>query len=302
MFRRILVPLDATPFSERALAHVRRLLKREDAVVELLTVVPPLGRETTSDPEEGERFVTLRLEHARRRLKELAQGLEEQGATVRWDARLGDPADQILRRTEEEPPVSLVAMATHGRTGPVRWIRGSVAERVLRHANVPLLLCNPSEEGEGDAAPRFRKILVPLDGSDNSAAILPLAEEFARLYESELVLCRVGALAATAVPYGEMLGPPVMLPELEEGLAPFVDRLKDQGLQVTTHVSLGDPASEILAAVDRLEVDLVAMTTHGHTGVDRWLFGSVAENVLRHCRVPLLVKRVRALRAQREAG
>jgi nucleotide-binding universal stress UspA family protein len=299
MFERILVPLDPTPFSEQVLVHVERLLHKEDSLVELFAVVVPM-LEGKTEAEDKERLVNLRLNQARRRVGEVAAKLEEQGVRVVQDVQMGDPADQILRKAEADPPPSLIAMATHGRTGPVRWVRGSVAERVLRHSNVPLLLCNPDNQN-GESA-RFKKILVPLDGSDNSAGILPLVEEFARRYEAELVLCRVGALAAAAVPYGEMIGPPIMLPELEEGLLPLVDRLKGNGHQVTTHVSLGDPASEILAAVDRLDIDLVAMTTHGHTGIDRWLFGSVAENVLRHCQAPLLIKRVKALTAARAAG
>lgn len=288
VFETILVPVDVTDaaFSEQILFHVLRLLERESCRVELFSVVMPLG----DDPGEGR---SQRLDAASRHLQGLVDKMSGERAQAGFYVQIGDPAHAILQRISASRP-SLVAMATHGRSGPARWIRGSVAERVLRESESPLLLCTPPNDiGDAKGSLEFRRILVPLDGSEAGAQILPLASAFAEKHDSTLVLCRVGYPAYAAVS-GAAGGLPVLeKSDLEASLAHYAERLTVEGRKVETYVSLGDPAAEILDAVDNAEIDLVAMTTHGHTGIDRWLFGSVAENVLRHCAAPLLIHRVK---------
>ena len=83
------------------------------------------------------------------------------------------------------------------------------------------------------------------------------------------------------------------LDDVDAWLAQQQSAIQARGLAASVCSRLGDPASEILAAVKDEQADLIAMTTHGATGLERWLLGSVAENVLRHCDVPLLVLRTR---------
>ena len=294
MLSKILVPLDPNDEEAAVLWHVARLLRRQDAEVELFATVVPileglLERGDRKDREE--RHVDLRLDQARRRLGALAERLRGEGVNVRHEVVLGDPADRILRRIEAWSP-SLVAMGTHGRRGISRWIRGSVAERVLRRAASPLLLTKvtqPAPEGAATEG-RYERILVPLDGSDRSASVLPLAEAVARQFDAELLLLRVAHL-----PVGQVTVPDAAIAQsmadLQGSLEQVRDRLKADGLRARSVVTMGDPASEILERAEREKVDLLAMSTHGYSGLDRWLFGSVAENVLRHSQVPLLVKR-----------
>lgn len=290
MFDTILIPVDESDRTRDVLTAVRPLLRRQDAKVTLLRVLVPLlerpsEREGRVDDEQ--RHLSLRKNEAERQLAALAAELTAEGVRAEHKVALGDPAGVILDEIERTRP-ALVAMGTHGRRGPARWIRGSVAERVLRRSPQPLLLVNPTSAEQ--AGRRFGRILVPLDGSATSAAILPLATEFARQHQAELVLMRVNDL-----PLGDYATPAVLSTQRLEGLQRWLDEqraaLAKEGLQVSTVSSLGDPAGEILDAAEREKVDLVAMTTHGSSGLERWLFGSVAENVLRSCRVPVLVKR-----------
>lgn len=266
MADKILVPVDGSELSDRILVHVQRLLSRAEAEVVLFHVGP-----------EGTQPVD------RRHVDELAASLRANGANARALVVRGEPASMILAAAREIGP-NLVAMSTHGRSGVMRFIRGSVAERVLRHSPVPVLLANPLALPERQR-PEIRRILVPLDGSELSAEILPIASDVAELFGAELVLLGAIELVVTPDPV-VMVSPAVDREGLEARLAELAKRVS---VPVTTRVVLGTPAVEILDAAH--DADLVALATHGRSGPSRWAFGSVAEQVVRHCDRPLLVKR-----------
>ena len=235
------------------------------------------------------------------------EGVSIEDSLPRVDARLrewgwacetvrasGDPAAQILETVEEVSP-DLIAMATHGRTGLQRMVRGSVAERVLRHVDAPLLLVNPgSEERKEDTA--FRRILVPLDGSPLADAILPYVIALARSVGSEVTLLRIEALE----PYisHPLAGMPLLEPKLwnaqavRETLQPQLDRLLEARVDAKIEARIGDAAAEITALAE--DYDLVALSSHGRSGVSRWWFGSVAEQILRVVSRPVFLVRGKA--------
>jgi nucleotide-binding universal stress UspA family protein len=270
LLREVLVPLDGSELSERIVEHVRRLLVLEDATVTLLRVAGARG-----EPEDAAR---LELERVARRLR-------DEGATVRVEVKVGEPAAVLLDFARDHRP-SLVAMATHGRSGIARWIRGSTAERVLRGSPAPLLLANPFAL-EPPAELRFQKILVPLDGSPGAFEVLPLAGELARLYGAEIILHMTVEVPPIDVP---MSLAPMTTKDALLLLESWRTRVPP-GVPVRTSAAYGPPAPAILEAAERERADLVALTTHGLTGARRWLLGSVAEGVLRHARCPLLVVR-----------
>ncbi|MBI3272904.1 MAG: universal stress protein [Planctomycetes bacterium] len=285
MLKKILVPLDGSALADRILPQVRRLLLREDAEVFLLRVLADIAR----GPDDARGRTAVK--DATDCLRAHWQRLSDQGARVRFDLMQGDPAEQILRFAETYHP-DLLAMCTHGLTGEGRWPHGSVASRVLHHSTHPLLLCTPqSRHGEPkvEAAP-FGKILVPLDGSDFSARILPVVEPLARLYESELVLVHAVTLpsldaACTPGPHPDLDG------IMQEVLRPYLEHLASAGLRARARLSKLGPARAILDAAREENADLIAMTTHGRAGISRWMFGSVAQKVLSHCGCPVLVVR-----------
>lgn len=290
MFDTILVPLDGSERAEGVLTHVRRLLLRENAKVRLLGVAVSMleggGERPDGRPDHDERHLKLRLQDLERHLGEVAERLTKEGADVSYGVQVGDAAATILAAVEHDKP-KLVAMATHGRTGLMRLIRGSVAERVLRKCPAPLFLCNVDHLPD---VARFRKVLVPLDGSERSASILPLAIEFAKLHEAELVLMRVG-FVHTPDYSGLEVVTVLDQQQLEASLEGPLAQAQAAGVPASKRIAFGGPAGEILVAAEEDAIDLVAISTHGYSGVDRWLFGSVAENVLRHCTKPLLVQR-----------
>jgi nucleotide-binding universal stress UspA family protein len=151
-------------------------------------------------------------------------------------------------------------------------------------------------------------MLVPLDGSDLAETILPLVEQVAGPLEAEVILLRVVepvSTAAALVSAGVVSPDTLARHELEAKryLAQMEPRLAKKGLRVRTRIALGPPAEAILGAVKTSGADLVAMTTHGRSGLGRALFGSVAESVLRASPVPVLVMRTPARqRPAREEG
>jgi nucleotide-binding universal stress UspA family protein len=296
---RILIPLDGSERSDGILLIVRQLLfDLEGANVELLRVIRPMAHvrvEWNERPDPSRSSLTLRRESARRHLGRIREGLARDGIEASVRVILGVPAAAILARVEAFQP-SLVAMATHGRTGLARLVRGSVAERVLRRSPVPVLLCNPTTAVETVQGLLYRRILVPLDGSERATRVVPLVLALAQRYGSGVHLMRVvvplplpsaEAMTSGLVPV-TTIGPEEALASLES----CAEGLRHAGVAVRCSSPIAQSAAAgILEAVDQGGVGLVAMTTHGASGLDRMLFGSVAEKVLRRCRCPLLVQR-----------
>jgi nucleotide-binding universal stress UspA family protein len=280
MLRTILVPLDGSALSASILGQVRRILVRRDARVVLLRVVPEreLGAARGADPVAA----------ARAELEEQARALRAQGAQAETRVLAGDPAERVLSAAAEIRP-DLIALSTHGRSGPSRWIRGSTAERILRGSSFPTVVANP--RGLDCKETRFAKILVALDGSEQASSILPQVVELAKLYDAEVTLLNAietlvgdfspGDLAVAAWNDAEAF--------LEAERAKLQDELPASRLKIK--VVPGPAAAAIVDVAAEMKADLLALTTHGRTGASRWLWGSVAEQVVRHAPCPLLVHR-----------
>jgi nucleotide-binding universal stress UspA family protein len=304
MFERILVPLDGSARAEEVLAYLRPILKRCDAELVLAMALEKAA------PAAHERLEPLEPDEAgeRRQALDYLDGVEarlaDEGVRARSLECDGPAADAVLSLAESEG-ATLIAMTTHGRTGLARWVFGSVAEKVLRASEVPVLVVrsfgSERTEAEGEPAERrgpevFRRILVPSDGSESSLEVVPHAAELARLCGAEVVAVSVAApsLPAVAARYA---GPVDRRhPELLEGARAAqlaASRFAAAGARASTIVAHGDPAAEIVDASRRQGFDLIAMATHGRSGVSRWVLGSVTEKVLRAASVPMLVVRSR---------
>jgi nucleotide-binding universal stress UspA family protein len=145
----------------------------------------------------------------------------------------------------------------------------------------------------------YERVLVPLDGSDLAEQILPFAEKVAGPLDAEIILVRVveplsagEAMAAAGVVAPDTL----FLRELDAKryLVSLEQRVTNKGLRVRTRIQHGSAAEEIVKAATTSGADLIAMTTHGRSGIGRLLFGSVAEAVLRAAQVPVLMIRMTA--------
>lgn len=249
-------------------------------------------------PREPADAVVLRNK-AERYLMDQAMRLREAGLDAEIMVRFG-PAPDVIVEAAERIHSTLIAMATHGRSGLRRWALGSVADRVIRAAPVPVFVVRG-----GAPTPRadfaFKQIMVPLDGSPIAAQALPLAAELATHAQAELTL--IQAVTPTIESYPLPLGQPmtqytVLLPALREkaaaDLAGAASELRAQGLPVKTLVEIGYPAEVIVDEAEKRAIDLIVMATHGRSGLRRWALGSVAGKVLHAATTPLLLIRAQA--------
>jgi nucleotide-binding universal stress UspA family protein len=182
-------------------------------------------------------------------------------------------------------------MATHGRGGLGRWAYGSVADKVLQGAPVPVLLVRADAAAAMLSAGWPRRLLVPLDGSDLAEQALPLATDLARRAGADLCLLASISWAFTthAVQLISLEGP------AQQVTAAYLQRvsrrLAASGMPVASTIRLEPAADAILAGAAAQRADLIVMSTHGRGGLGRWLVGSVADRVLRGATVPVLLVR-----------
>jgi nucleotide-binding universal stress UspA family protein len=151
----------------------------------------------------------------------------------------------------------------------------------------------------------FQRVMVPLDGSALAEAILPLVASLAQGQGLEIALLRVVPAVPPQVVEGMRHTVDTVARlrvEAEAYLAGVAEGLTAAGWTVLTAVRVGDAAAEIVAAAREGEADLIAMTTHGRSGLKRLLFGSVAEAVLRNTPVPVLFHRITRERAAERAA
>lgn len=300
MKERILVPLDGSTLAEQALPHAVALGQGLSAGLELLraVVIPPDAGDLLSEAGLEEAALIDRLDaEARAYLKKIAARLEAPGLKVQYAVEHGPAAETIVAHAERHD-ARLIVMATHGYTGIKRWSHGSVAERVLQSAGVPVLMVR-GQDGEVEApapAATIRRVLITLDGSATAERVLPAITPIAQALESELVLFRVPIVYASGTLMGEWYLPAQGTFEMaEQSVQAYLDttaqRLRERGLQVSTATRIGPVADSIVEYAAANRIDLIAICTHGRTGLARWALGSVADRVLRAGSVPILLVR-----------
>lgn len=302
MFERILVPLDGSPRAEMILGQVSRILRREDSEIILLRVLDITEAIRAMEPGERvdcERFRDQERAKAQNYLHDLALRFSVLGAKVH--ARIADgPVPEAIIEQAQIEGATMIAICTHGRSGVSRWLLGSVAEQVVRRSPVPVLLVRSFREtSRGDLGPAtsevlpFRKILVPTDGSAASEAVVSSAEKFAQLCDSEILILHVESpldfLDTPDLAGRSAVGPAAS--DEDPATARVAERFRSAGLRFRRLTVVGDPAGEIVDQSRAAGVDLIAMATHGRSGFSRVFLGSVAERVLRHAGVPVLLVR-----------
>ena len=276
MFRKVLVPLDGSDLSARSLEFLRPVLQLDSAQIVALHV-----REGSSVDENAPGLPDELLA----RLEELHPSAE-----VLTVARRGDPAAEILA-VAKEADVSLIAMSTHDRPGLDRLVRGTVAERVLRNADVPVLFTTPSTK-QRQASEVIRRIVVPLDGSRLAASVLSHVADIARVYGSQVTLLHVD-LPGNREHRHSVERARAKKRAFAKLVSEQVAELEQAGATVSTQVVFGfKPVAEILAFTEREAIDLVVLATRGRRGLARLAFGSIAEQIIAGCQSPLLVERV----------
>jgi nucleotide-binding universal stress UspA family protein len=304
LYKRMLVPLDGSDFAEAILKYAKNLACNLKGIeVDLLHVYSPDERGLVP---KHRAYIEWAADAIRSYPRMISKEDRKVAChiNVRSELAAGRPAEEILHYADKNN-IDLILMATHGRSGISRWAMGSVAYKVLRLAKVPVWLVRdgiPNDIIEDELAER--KILVPLDGSKLAESVLPYVESLAKQWADgkvELVLFRAYQPPVVSADY------PSDMPlsweehvELEAAkcklvVGPYLSgiekRFQDAGLEVKKEAPLGKPEEEIINYAKNNKVSLIAMITHGRSGISRWAYGSVAEEVMLRAYTPVLLVR-----------
>jgi nucleotide-binding universal stress UspA family protein len=321
MAKKYLVGLDGSSLAEAALPYAELFARATHASVVLVRVVQidELPPELPEEPVPGQALPTnpsnrgfasdlAREQRAQSEAEHYLQAIAEQmgknGVVAEVVVAVGDPATVLVEEAQLRD-AALIILSTHGRSGLGRWIYGSVADAVMRRANVAVLLVPPAcrLNWPRDRSPR---ILVPLDGSLLASEALDPAEQLAQTLGAELMLLRViGPLPYAYVADTDVV--PYMIRDLEAeavtaptDLANIAAGLRARGLVVHERVLHGPVAPTIAGIAQDDRADLIVIGSHGSGGVTRLLLGSVATGVVQRASVPILVVRPAAVRTAQD--
>ena len=299
MFTRILIPLDGSKTAEKVLPYARFLAGALKLPIELLTVIDIAEMATHISADRARHLDTMIEDGARNSEQYLSRVASLfPGADTKCTTEKGK-AEQAIIETAAVNKDTLVTMATHGRSGINRWLLGSVTEKVLRGATNPLLLVRATEEAKAEGEATLKSIVVPLDGSELAESVLPTVADLAKTLKLAVVLFRAynvptGAYAGgegyDAVNYEELIT--AMREEAVDYLEKETEAVKNLGIANVSYIAKeGFAADEIISLARKSPDNLIAMCTHGRSGVKRWMLGSITETVVRHSGDPVLVIR-----------
>ena len=291
----ILFPTDFSHYALYAMKYAIAFAKKFGGPIYLAHVLDP----ALSGGKHGmwrasnipERASAAMRQQAETRLACVERIISSEGVDVVSFMVQGRPDAEIVRLAEEQN-CGLIAIATHGRTGFDHMVFGSVAERVVRNATVPVLCIKHPEHEFVDGSEldlHIRKILFPTDFSEYADQALLYAASLCREFNAGLALCHVTEAAIVMPEYAPdtvgYFGADIdahaheALARLEKGI---------EGVPVESRLAIGVPYREICRTAEELAADLIVMPAHGASGISHFLFGSVADKVVRRALCPVL--------------
>jgi nucleotide-binding universal stress UspA family protein len=293
MMRRVAVPLDGSRLAEDIIPDARRLAGADGTLL-LLRVV-----DERADRDAESAALTY--------LDERAARLRAEAVDVEVELLRAESVAEAIDRAASQMHASMIACSTHGRAFVGRLLHGSVAWDVLTRSAVPVLLRHAGV-ASSSTAPTERRILVPLDGSTQAEAALPVAAELAHEWNASILVVRV----AMGLPIDEEVNRKTHNAysddeEVREAQI-YVDRIlrRLKGTDARADVPIGtEIAEKIMRAVGKWEITDMVMTTHGRTMPKLLFMGSVAQRLVQHLSIPLIVippNAVQAASAEREYG
>jgi nucleotide-binding universal stress UspA family protein len=301
-FRRIAVCVDASEMSEAVVLHAAKVAAAFGVPLTILRVLEPDSNVDATPPDPLDWDVRQR--EARAHLGRLVSLAGRHDVDVRSELIQGRAAEQICSWTLQHG-ADLTVLASHGEHGRSEWTLSSTARKLVDAVSGSLLLVPADGDRHEGSAVRYRRIMVPLDGSARAESVLPIATRLALSHEAELLIAHV-----TPAPELTKVGPLTAQDlELEQRVVArnervarsYLDqiraRMSEAGIAARTAISRGGDARTGLARlVRRADVDLVILSAYGRRGPRDIPCGSVAAHLLTHVAVPLLVFRERPRR------
>jgi nucleotide-binding universal stress UspA family protein len=286
MFDKLLFPTDGSEGATVVFDHVLDVAEAHDATVHVLNVADTTRESVTQI--RGQVVDALEQSGAET-VREAATRGRDRGVPIVTEVLQGEPYRTIVDYAQTYD-IDLVVMPTHGRRGLQRFLLGSTTERVVRRSEVPVLTIRPDD----DVTVRYpyRSVLIPTDGSDPANAALDVGFGVADAAGAAVHLLSVVDVASLGVD----VRADIQVDALEESANEIVERAAERasavGIDPTTAVEFGGSIPRVIRTyVADHDVDLVVVGTHGRTGFDRYVLGSVAEALVRTAPVPVLTAR-----------
>jgi nucleotide-binding universal stress UspA family protein len=295
--KNILVPIDFSERSIRAIATAKSLAQRFQSTVHLLNIQEPFypvmfygtGAPVAIAPfETGEEL----RKSAAERLKALAK---ENGLTGRCEAVMGTPVFNEICAIAKQITTDLIVTPTHGRTGLKHVFLGSTAERLVQHSPCPVFVSRErGSRSRGNSSSSINTILVPVDFSACSLAGLKYAIAFAERVAARIIVFHVLDLGYAYTADGYAMYDLRALQDAareaaEAQMQKFVRRAKFGRVKFESAIETGPPMWKICEFAQDRHVDLIISATHGWTGFKHILIGSTAEQVVRHAHCSVLI-------------
>lgn len=276
MFEKILVPLDTSSLAEQVLPPVLEIARAFNSTIDLLTVCEP-----HKIPE-----VETCQSYLDEQAGKLKSSLEGSRSIINPRVVTGSPEHSILEHIKSEN-TNLVFLSSHGRTGIMPWPLGSTVDRVLRRTEVPLIIVKAIENSEeSPSAGLFNRIMVTLDGSERGAVVLPYVAGISEKLHPEVILIHVVDTDRKVHNLGRVDTVPFIEQELETIKKRAEDYLEQQSRKfsdartVSRVIRTGNVALEIMKHAAETDTSLIAMSSHGHSGLESWFIGSITHKIL----------------------
>jgi nucleotide-binding universal stress UspA family protein len=291
MYEKILIPLDGSELAEVALPYVAELAGRLGSEI-ILIYVSDSGE--TAHNRISNFYIQRIADDTRRAVKKYVKKPGEKETKVSSEILAGYPAEEIVDYADKAD-VSLIVMATHGRSGVRRWPLGSVTDKVVRSTKRPIAIirakgAHPAVREKG----MFNRALVPLDGSKQGEAVIPYIEGLASKLKTEVIVLQVLSPDWFIDSADQAKQVESLRTSSKDYVNKVASQLNQKGLAARAEVrevKMDTVAEEIIKGADEVNADIIAMSTHGRSGLSRWTFGSVADRVLQGGNTPLLLVR-----------
>lgn len=294
MFTHILVPLDGSKLAEAALPPAASLAQTLGAPVTLLHLIEKDARQEV----HKDRHLT-KADEANDYLQAVAQTAFPEKVKVEWHvhtAEIENVAASIVQHAEELNP-DLIIMCSHGRSGMRDYLFGNIAQQVIGQSDMPVLLLKPTTAQSQTF--QVRKIFLPLDDESIHDESLSIAKPLAKVYQAGLYLLTViptlgtlsngKAAAGTLLPATATAYLDIKEENAKEHLQEHLNELAQSGFNAEAEIARGDPAPTISEVAERVDADLIILSTHRKAGTAAFWARSVAPNVARRTKIPLLL-------------
>ena len=300
MFKTILVPLDGSQLADCVLPHVVAIARPFDSEITLLRMLEKTQAGTSAQLFD---LVNWQINKTRATLylEKIKAQIQREKTRVQTTVIEGLVADGITEYAHSHG-IKLIVLSSHGRNGLTRWGISSITQKIIMSAQTSLLIVRAHQDGihsdELSERPLYRRILVPLDGSQRAENVLPIVTQLAQFHRSQIHLVQIiqtPEMARQLPPTREDVDlSNRIVSRNQEEAGRYLEQLKSrsflEGLTIQIHLITSDNTAVALhQLVEQENIDMVALSAHGYSGIHQWPYGSMVNNFVQYGKVPLLV-------------